>query len=244
MQGPRLTNVFTPGKTVIHRLDPRTKVLCQLGFAAAAFRYATPRGLVLLALFTLAVLVAAHIDPLRVLWSYRFVFPFLLIAPVISSLSFGQPWIRPADALPAVHASVRVLLVLLVGAVYVKTTSVRESQAAIAFLVPGRLGRILGLAVGLVFRFLPVLREDLFTMRDAMAARLGDERPVPERMQRLTVMGLTRVFTRADRLTLALQARCLSWNPTAPPLAFTRLDVIPLLIGASLLLASILPWII
>jgi biotin transport system permease protein len=230
---------YSPGDSVVHRLDPRTKLLVQVGFAAAAFAYTTPRGLAVLTVLALAGLFAAGIDPVQALWSYRFVFPFLLLGPLVTAVTLGPPWIRPADAIVPLLASYRVVLVLLVSAAYVRTTAVRESQAAITSLVPGRVGRTLGLGVGLVFRFLPVIRRDLLAIRDGMAARLGDERPLRERIQLFTTTGLTRVFGRADRLALALQARCLSWNPTMPTLQFTRLDVVPLLLGAGLLLASL-----
>jgi biotin transport system permease protein len=100
---------------------------------------------------------------------------------------------------------------------------------------------VFGLGIGLVFRFLPVLRRDLLAIRDAMAARLGDERPLTDRIRLLTTTGLSRAFDRSDRLALALQARCLSWNPTLPDLQFARRDLGPLLLGAGLLLASVLP---
>jgi biotin transport system permease protein len=53
------------------------------------------------------------------------------------------------------------------------------------------------------------------------------------------VTGLRRVFFRSDRLALALRARCFSWNPTLPPLAFSRLDY-PALVGSVLLAATAL----
>jgi biotin transport system permease protein len=232
---------YSPGRTVVHRLDPRTKLLVQVGFATAAFAYTTPRGLAVLTALTLLAMVAADVDPRAALWSYRFVFPFLLLGPLVAAATLGPPWLRPSDAVVPVLASYRVVLVLLVSAVYVRTTAARESQAAIQAVVPGRVGRVLGVGVGLVFRFLPVLRRDLLTIREAMQARLGGERPLRERIRLLTTTGLTRVFGRADRLALALQARCLSWNPTLPALRFSRLDVLPLLLGAGLLLASCLP---
>ena len=232
---------YKPGTTVAHRLDPRTKLLVQVGFATAAFAYTTPRGLVVLSVLTLLVLLSGGVDPREALRSYWFVFPFLLVAPLVGAVTFGPPWIRPSDGVTPLLSSYRVLLVLLVSAVYVRTTPIRESQAAIESLLPGSVGRVLGLGVGLVFRFLPVLRRDLLAIRDAMAARLGSERSLQERMQLLTTTGLTRVFGRADRLALALQARCLSWNPTLPTLRFTRLDVLPLLLGLALLLASVVP---
>lgn len=232
---------YEPGQTVIHRLDPRTKLLGQVGFAVAAFAYTTPRGLGALTVLALVVLLLANVHPGRALWSYRFVFPFLVLAPMFAALTLGSPWIRLSDAVFPALASYRVLLVLLVSTAYVRTTSIRESQAAVQRLVPGRLGRVLSLGVGFIFRFLPVLRQDLLTIREAMAARLGDERSVTERIRLLTTTGLTRVFERADNLTLALQARCLSWNPTMPGLRFTRLDVLPLLLGFALLVAGIAP---
>lgn len=230
-----------PGGSLLHDLDPRTKLLGQVGFAAAAFAYTTPRGLAVLTVLTLVVLLAGQVDPLDALWTYRFVFPFLLLGPVFGAATLGPPWIRPAGAVGPLLASYRVLLVLLVGAAYVRTTAVRESEAAITAVVPGRVGRVLGIGVGLVFRFLPVLRRDLLAIRDAMAARLGDQRPIRERIRLLTTTGLTRVFGRADRLALALQARALSWNPTLPALRFTRRDVVPLFVGAGLLVAAVLP---
>ena len=232
---------YSPDDSVVHRLDPRTKLLVQVGFATAAFAYTTPRGLATLTVLTLTCLFAAGIDAGRALWSYRFAFPFLLLGPLVAAGTLGPPWIRPGDAVAPLLASYRVVLVLLVSAVYVRTTAVRESQAAIASLVPGRVGRTLGLGVGLVFRFLPVIRRDLLAIREGMAARLGDERPLSERIRLFTTTGLTRVFGRADRLALALQARCLSWNPTMPTLQFTRLDIVPLLLGVGLLLASLRP---
>lgn len=232
---------YRPGRSILHGLDPRTKLLGQAGFAIAAFAHTTPRGLALLSILALLVLLAAEVDPLAALRAYRFVFPLLLLGPVVGAATPGPPWIRPSDAVGPLLASYRVLLVLLVGVAYVRTTSARESQAAITSLVPGTVGRVLGFGVGLVFRFLPVLRRDLLAIRDAMAARLGDERPLHERIHLLTTTGLTRVFGRADRLALALQARCLSWNPTLPELRFRRRDTVPLLLGIGLLLASVLP---
>jgi len=114
--------------------------------------------------------------------------------------------------------------VLAVSAVYVHTTSARESRAAIQRSVPGKPGQFLGLGVGFVFRFLPVLRGDLRRVRDASAARLGGERPLRARMARVAVVGLDRALSRADTLALALRARCLAWNPTLPSLAFRPRD--------------------
>ena len=225
---------YQPGDSLAHRLDPRTKLLFQLGFAAAAFAYTTPRGLLAFGTLSLLALAAADTDPLEVVRAYRFVMPFLLAAPLVAMLSLGSPWLVPSEAVDPAVASVRNLIVLAVSGGYVRTTSITDSRAAIQRTVPGRAGQFLGLGIELVARFLPVLRQDLLAIRDAEAARLGTDRPLRERMATLATAGLNRAFRRADRLSVAMQARCLSWNPTLPRLRFGWVDY-PI-VGLSLLL--------
>lgn len=216
---------YQPGDSLAHQLDPRTKLLFQLSFAAAAFAYTSPRGVAMFGLLGLVALAGADTNPLRVIWAYRFVLPFLVAAPLVAMLTFGSPWLVVGDAVDPALASVRNLIVLVVCGGYVRTTSITASRAAIQSTVPGRPGQFLGLGVELVARFLPVLRQDLFAIRDAEAARLGTDRPLRERIITLTTSGLNRAFRRADRLSLAMQARCLSWNPTLPPLRFGLVDL-------------------
>ncbi|WP_101295241.1 energy-coupling factor transporter transmembrane component T family protein [Halegenticoccus soli] len=215
---------YAPGDSLAHRLDPRSKLLFQLSFAWTAFAHTTPRGLATLTGVALGALLAAELSPRTALREFRFALPFLAAAPLLEALTLGPPWVVPGDAVPPALASYRVLLIFLVSAAYVRTTPVRDSRAAIQRLVPGKPGQFLGVGVALVFRFLPVLRADLARVREAMAARLGDERPLGERMRLVATAGLNRAFGRADRLALALRARCFAWNPTLPALRFSRLD--------------------
>jgi biotin transport system permease protein len=225
---------YQPGDSLAHRLDPRTKILFQLSFAAAAFAYTSPRGLALFGLLGLVALAGAETNPVGVIWAYRFVLPFLVAAPLVAMLTWGSPWIDLSAGFDPGLASLRNLLVLTVCGGYVRTTSVTDSRAAIQRTIPGRTGKFLGLGIELVARFLPVLRQDLLSIRDAEAARLGTDRSLRARMMTLTTSGLNRAFQRADQLSLAMQARCLSWNPTLPPLGFRWVDL-PV-VGLSVLL--------
>lgn len=231
--------VYEPGSTVAHRLDPRTKLGVQLGFAVAAVAHTTALGLVLLTLLTAGILAVARLSPIETLYEFRFVFPFLLAAPLLEGLVLGAPWFMLAEAQGPALASYRVVLILLVSAAYVRTTPARDSQAAIRRLVPGRVGVVLGVGTGLVFRFLPVLRDDLGRIREAIAARLGSERSLVERIQIVATAGFARSFDRADRLGVALRARCFAWNPTLPALAFSRTDLPGLGLAVALLLWAI-----
>jgi biotin transport system permease protein len=225
---------YEPGDSVAHSLDPRAKLAVQVAFAIAAFAHTTPTGLAALSVIALAVLASARLSPLEVVYDVRFALPFLVLAPVVEGLQLGAPWFSfDAARFPAL-AAYRVLLVLLVSAAYVHSTPVRDSRAAVQWLVPGKAGQLLGMGVAFVFRFLPVLVDDLQRSRAAMHARLGTERPLHERMRLVATNGFNRAFERADALALALQARCFSYNPTLPRLAFARRDAMTLAMAVGL----------
>lgn len=226
---------YEPGRSIAHQLDPRAKFAVQIGFALAAFSHTTPHGLLVLTVLTAFILAAAALSPLVAVQEVRYALPFLIAGPLLSALVLGPPWIELTEAFVPTLASYRVLLVLLVSVAYVRTTPVRDSRAAVQRVVPGRIGRLLAIGVALVFRFLPVLMSDLFRARTAMQARLGTERRLTDRMSIITIAGIQRAFERADRLGMALRARCFSWNPTLPALRLSLWDAPALLLAAGLL---------
>ncbi|MFB6227100.1 MAG: energy-coupling factor transporter transmembrane protein EcfT [Halobacteriales archaeon] len=215
---------YEPGETVVHRLDPRSKLAFQLGFAATAFAHPTPPWLAGLSLLALVVVAATRTPLFPTLWALRLPIALLAVAPLFEGVRLGPPWFSTAAAWPPLLAGYRIGLVLLVSAAYVRTTPVRETRAAIQRTIPGKAGQFLGVGVALVARFLPVLRADFERAREAMRARLGDRRRLDERLQVVAVGGLRRALERADRLALALRARAFSWNPTLPPLSFRARD--------------------
>lgn len=229
-----MTLAYRPGDSFAHRLDPRSKLLFQVAFAAAAFAHTTPRGLLTLSAVVGVVLLVSRVPVRETLYEYRFALPFLVGGPFLSALTLGPPWIQVEEGIDTALASYRVLLVLLVSAAYLQTTPVRDSRAAIQRLIPGKAGQLLGMGVGFVFRFFPVLQADLRRIRDASAARLGDQRGLVERIQLVGTAGLARALGRADRFSLALRARCFAWNPTLPLLSFSRADV-PVFVGTFVL---------
>ena len=231
---------YQPGTTAVHRLDPRSKLLFQGGFAVAVFAHDSLAVLAGLTTIALAPLWVASLSPLRLLRGFRFILLLLVIAPPIAALSFGPSWFVVDRALDSAVASYRVVVMLLVAGTYVYTTPVRETRAAIQRHVPGRAGQLLGVGVGLVFRLTPVLVADLGRIRDALDARGGESLSTVARVRRLALVGLRRAFDRASRLSLALRARCFAWNPTLPELSFSRLDVPVLVLSVGLALSAFL----
>ena len=229
------------GNTIAHRLDPRSKLAVQVGFAIAAFAHTTPRGLLALSGIAVGCLAVAGTSPIAAIRDLRVVLVLLLVAPLLEGAQLGAPWFVVGDAVAPALASYRVLLILLVSVAYVRSTPVRDSRAALQRTVPGRAGQLLGVGVAAVFRFVPVLLADLLRIRDAMNARLGSERPLRRRMQVVAVAGLNRAYGRADRLAIALRVRCFAWNPTLPVLSFGPNDYPALALAAALALWGIWP---
>jgi len=129
---------YEPDETLAHRLDPRTKLAVQIGFAATALAHTTPRTLAVLSVVTALVLFGAHVSIRRTLVDYRFALLLILaLAPLIAGVTLGAPWFDTADAIASGLASYRVLLILLVSAAYVRSTPVRDSRAAIQRTIPG-----------------------------------------------------------------------------------------------------------
>ena len=228
-----MTLAYVPGDSLAHRLDPRVKLVVQAGFTAAVYATHSPRGLLFATPLAVGCLWAAD-GGIGDVWAFRFALPMLLVAPVAAGLTLGEPWIQPDRTATTALASYRVGLILVVAAAYVRSTTVRESRAAVQHTVPGRPGAALGLGVALVFRALPRLAADLRRAREAVHARGGGARPVHLRMRAVATVGVRRTLSRADRLGTAMAARCLSWNPTLPALTFGRTDAIALALGLSL----------
>lgn len=159
-----------------------------------------------------------------------------MIGVAVRALSFGPPWIDVSAGRGALASSLHVAGVLVASAVYVRTTPIAETQAAIARLVPGKPGRVTAAGTSFNLRFLPVLLDDLSPARLVQRARLGDARPLHEWLQTIPTSGLNRAFEQSDRFSLALKARCFAWNPTPPSMQFTIADRL-VIVAAILLLA-------
>lgn len=233
---------YAPGGTLAHRLDPRSKLCFQTGFAVVALAAWSLPSLAVAYVIAAGALVAGRLSPIRVARTYWIVLLVLAFAPLVAGVTPGAPWFRTELALTSLFAVARVPPVLAISAVYVHTTSSQETRAAIQRVVPGRAGQLLGVGVSLVFRFFPLLVRDVETTRTAIHARAGQRRSVRDRGRRLSLRGLRRAVARADRLAAALAARCLSWNPTLPALRYRRLDYVVTLLGVALAVIPLVRW--
>ena len=220
---------YEPGESVAHRLDPRSKLAFQFGFAIAVFATVSLSSLGLLFAVAVGCLLVVRLSPIRALRAYWLLLVVLALGPILGGLALGPPWFRVEAALTSLVRVARIVPLLLVSAAFIRCTPVRDTRAAIQRTVPGRFGQLLGVGVALTFRFVPILRADVFRIRDAIRARGGETRSLRDRVNRITTLSVGQAFRRADGLSTALQARCFAYNPTLPAL---RLSAVDYLVGA------------
>jgi biotin transport system permease protein len=225
---------YEPGATVAHRLDPRSKLAFQVGFAVLVFTTSSLATLGVLAGVAAVSLLAARLSPVRALRAYWFLLVVLALGPVLGGLALGPPWFRVDGAVTSLWRVVRIVPLLFVSAAFVHSTPVRDTRAAIQRTVPGRLGQLLGVGVGLTFRFVPILRADVSRIRTAIRVRGGETRPLRERVTRITTLAVVRAFRRGESLSTALRARCFAYNPTLPALRFGPADYVVVVAAAAL----------
>ena len=230
---------YRPGETLLHRLDARSKLAFQLGFAVAIFSQG-PLGVAVLSVLALGWLAVARLSPLTVAHAFRYPIVLLAFTPLVAGVRFAPLRLAAEPTLTAAFASVRILPVFAVSAAYVRTTTIRNSRAAVQWAIPGRLGTLFGVGVGLTVRLLPLLRRELLDAREAIRMRLGERRGTVTRARLLAHVGLRRVGGLSGRLSLGLRARCFAWNPTLPALAFSRWDVPVLVLATGLALSVFL----
>ena len=221
--------------SILHDLDPRSKLMLQVSIVVAAYVHTAPRPLLLLTGGAIVVIWLADESVGALLVEFRYLVGFLAVAPLIASLSIRAPHVVPADAWQPGLSAYRVLLLVLVSVAIVRTTTPREAEAAIRWMIPGRPGRMAGLGIGLVFRFVPVIRQEALQTRRAMAVRGTDRRSLAQRLQLFGIVTFVRLFRRTGRVSRAMRCRCFSWNPTLPPLTFRRTDVAVMTISLAML---------
>ncbi len=231
---------YEPGGTVAHRLDPRSKIAFQIGFAILVFTTSSLSTLAVLFVVGVGALAVARLSPLRALRAYWFILLVLSVGPLLGGVTLGAPWFRVEGALASLRRVARIVPLLLVSAAFIHSTPVRDTRAAIQHTVPGRFGQLLGIGVGLTFRFVPILRADVSRVRDAIRSRGGDARSLRERVTRITTLSVVQAFRRADGLSTALRARCFAYNPTLPSLTFSGLDYAVIAVSLGLVVVGFL----
>lgn len=242
---------YRPATTFVHRLDARFK-LTALAAVSLASIDASPWALTLLTLGVAAGLRAARCRVLAMLREMRYFFVLLAAIWVARALStpgaplVGTGWfaVTGAGVLGGGLVCWRMLLIVLLGSLLVASTRPDEIRAAVEwFLTPVPLvpHRRVGVMLGLLVRFIPVTLAQFSETAAAQRARGVENRRNPlYRARKLLLPAVSRTFARADRLAMAMEARCYSDRRTAPSFAAGASDWLTLAAAAVLTLAMVM----
>lgn len=246
-----LIGQYHPGTTPVHRLDPRTKIIMVLAIMIAALSsnslpfYGSLIALLLIILGSCRLglrLITRSLRP--VLWFVAFTALFHLFFsghndPEIA-FSIGSFNISRTAASMAMIFSTRIFIFVLSTFVVSLTTGpLALSEAIISLLKPLRWLKVpvydLGMILFIALRFIPVLADEIETIRKAQFIRgIKFSGSIHNRIKRSLALILPVFFSalrRADDLSVAIETRGYkSGRPRSSlnPLKFTSLDLVVL----------------
>ena len=217
---------YFPGKSILHRLDPRMKILLTLGYIVMLFCAANAAGLVVGVLFLALCYGVSKIPPRMILKSLRPVVPIIVFTSVLNMFFVdGTPifhwWIlriTVEGVKTAVFMSVRILCLIAGTSLLTYTTSPIALTDGIERLCnPLKRFKLpvheLAMMMTIALRFIPTLIEETDKIMSAQKAR-GADLESGGLMQRaralipILIPLFVSAFRRADELALAMECRC------------------------------------
>ena len=232
---------FQPGTSLLHKLDVRFKLLFLILISLVSLGGGFT-GLGVLTGLVAGLSIHSRLPLKSGFKEFRFFLIFLVLILVtrmlttpgtalieIKSIAITRPGL-----ISGVLICWRLVIIALVGFLFVFTTPSSEIKAAVEwFLKPAAFipGKRIATMMGLIARFIPVILNQAKETAEAQRARCVEyRRNFLYRIVRLGIPLIRRTFEQADRLIVAMEARCYSENRTDPVLSATRVDWIGLVI--------------
>ncbi len=226
---------FQRGTTLLHKLDARFKIvfLILISLTSLSGGFA---GVGILTCLLTTLIFHSRLPVKSGLKELRFFLVLMLLILIARMLTTpGAALIKinsVAITRPGLVAGVlicwRLTIIALMGFLFVFTTPPSEIKAAVQwFLKPFAFipGRRIAAMMGLIARFVPVILNQARETVEAQRARCVENRRNPmDRLIRLGIPLIRRTFSQADKLAIAMEARCYVENRTDPQLTVKRSD--------------------
>ncbi len=218
---------YIPGESIIHRADPRTKIILSIVFMVMIFLVNSFFTFISIAMFTLLAVIISGV-PLK--YTLRGLKPLLFIiifTAVINMFSTGGTpisqtvpfkYITYEGIILALMLAVRLALIIISGSLLTFTTTpILLTDGIERLLSPfkkiGLPAHELAMMMSIALRFIPTLLEETDKIMKAQAAR-GADFDTGNLVQRaksfipVLVPLFVSAFRRADELATAMEARC------------------------------------
>ena len=230
---------FQPGTSLLHKLDVRFKLLFLILISLVSLGGGFT-GLGVLTGLVTGLSIHSRLPLKSGFREFRFFLIFLVLilvarmltTPGAALIEIKSIAISRSGLMSGVLICWRLVIIAFLGFLFVFTTPSSEIKAAVQwFLKPATFipGKRIATMMGLIARFVPVILNQVKETTEAQRARCVENRRNPfYRIVRLGLPLIRRTFEQADRLIVAMEARCYSENRTDPVLATTRTDWIAL----------------
>ena len=223
---------YYPARSVLHRLDPRSKVLAAVIYIVAAFLCKNTVSFALLLLSGLLLMLISRI-PLRVVMRSVRALVFIMLFTALLNIfwvadttegavplvEFWVFTIYPKGIYHAVFILIRILVMVIGTSLFLTytTTPIALTDAIESLLRP--LAKIhvpvhaFAMMMTIALRFIPTIMEETEKIMAAQKARGADftQGSLPQRAKALVpiiVPLFASVFRRADELATAMECRC------------------------------------
>ncbi len=233
---------YRHGNSLLHGLDARFKIILMVIFSLSLIHTSFP-GLFSLTLLLSLLFLHVRIPIASLITELRYFFILLLVVFLLRLIStegdplFRIPWVTLSKQGLREGTLVcwRLLMVVLLGFLFISTThisaiktSVQQLLAPIPLIPEKRMATMMGLIV----RFIPVIFQKTHTISEAQKARCIERRKNPLYRLKALVMPLMHgVFQDADKLAMAMVARCYHENQPVETPEVCRNDWLVLAFG-------------
>ena len=252
---------YFPGDTIIHRLDPRTKLIWVVIFIAALFTARDYVSYALMIAVTVGLVAVSGVRPRNLLRGMKPLIFIICFTGILNlfytrgGTTLFEWWIftvTTAGIKRAVLMVIRIMMLICGTLLLTYTTSPMALTDGFEILF-GPLKKIrvpiheMSMMMSMALRFIPTLIEETDKIMSAQRAR-GADFDTGRLLERakallpLLVPLFVSAFRRADELAVAMESRCYhggEGRTRMKQLHFARRDYIALLAGA-LLLAGII----
>lgn len=217
---------FFPGKSIIHKIDPRVKIILIIAYIIFLFTATNFFSLGFMALVIIGIILLTYI-PIKLYFKGLKSIIFILIFTSVLNIFYGSGdpiWqmgflkITWSGISNAIFVSVRIIALILISCVLTYTTSPTDLTDAIERLLkPLTIFRVkvheIAMMMSIALRFVPTLLEETDKIMNAQKSRGAnmDSGNIIQKLQAMVpvlVPLFISAFNRAYELAVAMECRC------------------------------------
>lgn len=252
---------YMPLNSIVHRMDPRAKILILLILMISVFIPAGAFGYLLLAVFILMALALSKLKisfalramkPMMWMMVFLMVINILVIKTGVLWFEFGWFSIYSDSIYQTLYIVVRLTLMIIMTTILTASTKPLDLTLGIEKLLKpfekiGLPAHIIAMIISIALRFIPTLIEETQRIMNAQASRGVDLENGTLKEKVMAILSLivplfVSSFDRADQLANAMEAR--GYDPSRQRtrykvLKMNQVDVIGILVSIVLLMACV-----